>query len=95
MAGLLRVTTRSTPSSFTRSSVLGFSTQALSIRKSPVAMSHRAQRGRKAIGENICAVYAKDNNRHISTAKGLSARGLGPRPEPSGMGLRGLPRGLK
>ncbi len=36
-------------------------------------MSHLAQRGRKAIGENIGAVYAKDNGRHISTAKGLSA----------------------
>ena len=40
------IITRNTPSSLIRSSVLGLSTQALSIRKSPVAMSHLAHRGK-------------------------------------------------
>src|SRR5450830_8959 len=76
VAGLFRVITRNTPSSLIRSSVLGLSTQALSIRKSPVAMSHLAHRGRKAVGENICAVYANGPRRHISTAGDLSANRL-------------------
>ncbi len=50
-------------------------------------MSHLAQRGRKAIGENIGAVYAKDNGRHISTAKGLSASDRRVALEASRMGL--------
>src|SRR5450830_769274 len=76
VAGLFRVITRNTPSSLIRSSVLGLSTQALSIRKSPVAMSHLAHRGRKAVGENICAVYANGPRRHMSTAGDLSANRL-------------------
>jgi len=50
-------------------------------------MSHLAQRGRKAVGKNICAVYAKDPGRHISTESRRSASDARERLEPVGIGF--------
>ena len=78
-AGLWRVITRSTPSAWTRSRVLGSSTQPPSSRRIPIADSQRAQRDRNADWANISAVYAKHPARHISTASAFSASRAGRR----------------